>query len=125
MSCTFRHSKLTSLVFYSVTKLKGELNFICLIHCKNVCFLMLRLHRSLHIDLKLRWSQTSLQQRSKYTYTPLLAFHSYSSCIRKRFKLTLRTPRYALFQKYQQDVHMEQPDWISELAFKRFLCDSP
>lgn len=35
------------------------------------------------------------------------------------------TEKYQLFKNYQQNVHKEGPDEISQTGFKRFLCQSP
>jgi arginine-tRNA-protein transferase len=47
-----------------------------------------------------------------------------------RFEVTLEpaefsTEKYELFKNYQQTVHKEGPDEISQAGFKRFLCLSP
>lgn len=47
-----------------------------------------------------------------------------------RFEVTLEpaaftTEKYQLFKNYQQNVHKEGPDEISQTGFKRFLCQSP
>jgi arginine-tRNA-protein transferase len=47
-----------------------------------------------------------------------------------RFEVTLEpagftAEKYELFKNYQQTVHNEGPDEISQSGFKRFLCESP
>lgn len=33
--------------------------------------------------------------------------------------------RYKLFENYQRNVHKEEPEEISKMGFRRFLCESP
>jgi arginine-tRNA-protein transferase len=47
-----------------------------------------------------------------------------------RFEVTLEPAaftleKYELFKNYQQNVHKEKPQEISQSGFKRFLCESP